>query len=233
MSEQPPTQQGYPPNYPPAQPPNQPAGYPPNPPAGYPPNYPPGYPPNYPPNQGQGYGGPGWQQPPELAGPAPGVRFSGHGARLGAYIVDSIILSILLSVLFFVVAIPLFGSTLSSIDWAGLQNRDYLTPDEAMTIMRPFFVLIPLGIGMGLLAMLYFVVGWARGGQTLGMKMAGIRVVRDRDGGRIGWGSAIVRLIGYWVSAAVFYLGFIWILIDSRRRGWHDLLAGTVVIADR
>ena len=65
------------------------------------------------------------------------------------------------------------------------------------------------------------------------MKITGIRVVRDRDGGQVGWGAAIVRLIGYWVSGAVFYLGFIWILIDGRRRGWHDLLAGTVVIADR
>ena len=24
-----------------------------------------------------------------------------------------------------------------------------------------------------------------------------------------------------------FYLGFIWIFIDGRRRGWHDLIAGT------
>ena len=29
----------------------------------------------------------------------------------------------------------------------------------------------------------------------------------------------------------VFYIGFIWIFVDNRRRGWMDLLAGTVVIA--
>jgi uncharacterized RDD family membrane protein YckC len=28
----------------------------------------------------------------------------------------------------------------------------------------------------------------------------------------------------------VLYLGYIWILIDKRRRGWHDLIAGAVVI---
>ena len=65
------------------------------------------------------------------------------------------------------------------------------------------------------------------------MKAAGIRVVNDRDGSRIGWGAALLRLVGFWVSGAVFYLGFIWILIDSRRRGWHDLLAGTCVISTR
>jgi uncharacterized RDD family membrane protein YckC len=32
------------------------------------------------------------------------------------------------------------------------------------------------------------------------------------------------------VNSLVFYLGFIWIFIDSRRRGWHDLIAGTVVV---
>jgi hypothetical protein len=74
---------------------------------------------------------------------------------------------------------------------------------------------------------------WARGGQTLGMRVAGIRVVSDRDGSRIGWGAAILRLIGWWVSAAVLYIGFVWILIDSRRRGWHDLIAGTCVISAR
>jgi len=28
----------------------------------------------------------------------------------------------------------------------------------------------------------------------------------------------------------VFYLGYVWILVDKRRRGWHDLIAGTVMI---
>jgi len=33
------------------------------------------------------------------------------------------------------------------------------------------------------------------------------------------------------VMLAVF--GFIWILVDERKRGWYDLLAGTVVIRER
>jgi uncharacterized RDD family membrane protein YckC len=62
------------------------------------------------------------------------------------------------------------------------------------------------------------------------MRLFRLRVVRDADGGPISGGQAILRLIGFWVSSFVLYLGFIWILIDSRRRGWHDLIAGTVVI---
>ena len=62
------------------------------------------------------------------------------------------------------------------------------------------------------------------------MKLMHLRVVRDADGGPIGGGAAIVRLIGFYISGVVFYLGFIWILIDKRRRGWADLIAGTCVV---
>ena len=76
----------------------------------------------------------------------------------------------------------------------------------------------------------YFPWFWARDGATPGMRMFGLHVVRDRDGGPISGGQAILRLIGYWVDGLVFYLGYIWILIDKRKRGWHDLIAGTVVV---
>ena len=43
-------------------------------------------------------------------------------------------------------------------------------------------------------------------------------------------GDGLLRLLGLWVAGAVFYLGYIWIFIDKRRRGWQDLIAGTIVI---
>jgi uncharacterized RDD family membrane protein YckC len=89
-----------------------------------------------------------------------------------------------------------------------------------------------LGIVLSVLVVefAYFPYFWSKRGQTPGMKIMGIKVVRDVDGGPITMGSAILRLIGYWISAAVFYIGFIWIFIDKRQRGWFDLIAGTVVI---
>ena len=62
------------------------------------------------------------------------------------------------------------------------------------------------------------------------MRPFNLRVVRDSDGGSIGWGTAFLRLIGLWVAGVVFYIGYIWIFIDKRRRGWQDLIAGTVMI---
>lgn len=137
-------------------------------------------------------------------GPAPGVEFAGPGARLVAYIVDALIQ--------FGLAIGLFLITI--------------------VLTRLFPPLFVLGLlAWFALALGYFPYFWSTSGQTPGMKMMRIKVVRDVDGGPVSAGQAILRLIGFWVSGAVFYLGYIWIFVDKRRRGWMDLIAGTVVIS--
>ena len=40
----------------------------------------------------------------------------------------------------------------------------------------------------------------------------------------------IVRYIGYTVNTVVFGIGWIWAAFDKDKQGWHDKLAGTVVI---
>jgi uncharacterized RDD family membrane protein YckC len=157
-----------------------------------------------------------WHQPTEPVGPAPGVRFAGHGARLVAYIVDGIILTVVTGFLGVVALIVLGVGVTTNGDTASVS-----TGSAAGSFVILFIVLL---VSLG-----YFPYFWQRG-STPGMRLFGLRVVRDRDGGPIGWGTAILRLIGLWISFAVFYVGVIWILIDRRRRGWHDLLAGTLVI---
>ncbi len=173
---------------------------------------------------------PSWQTPVESSGPAPGVQFAGHGARLGAYILDAILVGTLTTVLILVLLLPLVGS-MAGLPW---DDPDLLEDPAAWGEVAGSIILFTLGsIVVSILGLLYFPFFWARGGQTPGMRVAGIRVVNDRDGSRIGWGQALLRLVGYWVSAVVFYLGFVWILVDVRRRGWHDLIAGTCVISVR
>ena len=173
---------------------------------------------------------PTWPAPAEPAGPAPGVLFAGHGARLGAYIIDAIIVGTVASVAMIAVALPLAGDLFR----IALDDPDRLkVPATWAELGGQILAFIVGSLVIGLLAMLYFPFFWARGGATPGMMAAGIRVVNDRDGSPIGWGPALLRLVGMWVSGAVFYLGFVWILVDSRRRGWHDLIAGTCVISTR
>ena len=159
-----------------------------------------------------------WESPESVAGPAPGVEFAPHGARLVAYILDSIIIGVFI-VAFVLVGIAVLGSGTT---FEGNRVVD-VTPFAALVSSIIFIV-------GSLMAILYFPFFWARGGSTLGMRPFNLRVVRDRDGGRIGWGTALLRLVGLWIAGAVFYIGYIWIFIDKRRRGWQDLIAGTCVI---
>jgi uncharacterized RDD family membrane protein YckC len=87
-----------------------------------------------------------------------------------------------------------------------------------------------LAVIVYLAALLYFPLCWGLLGQTIGMMPFGIRIVRNTDGGKLTWGNVILRLIGWIVSAIVLYIGFIWVAFDSRKRGWHDMIGGTVVI---
>ena len=149
-----------------------------------------------------------WQSDPTgPTGPAPGVEFAGYGARIVAYIIDTIIVSIGVSILFFV-AILLGGGQTSGIVAA---------------------ILIGFSI---LLGVLYFPFFWQRDGQTPGMSVFGIRVVRDADGGPVDWLHAILRFIGYGINSIVFGLpiGWLWVFVDKRRRGWMDLIGSTVVV---
>lgn len=75
----------------------------------------------------------------------------------------------------------------------------------------------------------YFVYFWTTTGATPGKSAMNIRVV-STDGETISAGVAILRYIGYAISAVVLLLGFIWIAIDEDKQGWHDKIAGTYVI---
>ena len=159
---------------------------------------------------------PAWETPQQPPGPAPGVTFAPHGPRLVAYLIDVLIVGAVVALLAIALAIPMAGI-------AGAAPEETLS--APMWIFVSLIVVSSLAVSFG-----YFPWFWARSGSTPGMRMTGLKVVRDADGGSLSGGEALLRLVGYWISAAVFYLGFAWILIDDRHRGWHDLIAGTVVV---
>jgi hypothetical protein len=81
-----------------------------------------------------------------------------------------------------------------------------------------------------LILIAYFVGLWGTTGQTIGMMLLGLHVVRDVDGGKITWGNAVLRFVGLFVAFACIYIGVIWVAFDPRKRGWHDKIGGTVVV---
>jgi len=84
-----------------------------------------------------------------------------------------------------------------------------------------------------LLFVLNFVVLAGIGGQTAGMKILGIYIVRV-DGRPFTMKQAALRhLVGYPLSSLVVFLGFLWMLWDPRQQAWHDKLARTIVVMSR
>jgi uncharacterized RDD family membrane protein YckC len=144
--------------------------------------------------------------------PAPGVFYAGNGARFVAYVIDGFIMGAIVLVVFLV-----FGGI------AAVAASNDSSAIAGLTGLIAF-------VGIFVVYIVYLPWFWGHGGQTPGMKVFHLRVVREADGGPLGMGAAFIRLVGFWISAAVFYLGFIWILFDARRQGWHDTIAGTVVI---
>ena len=59
----------------------------------------------------------------------------------------------------------------------------------------------------------------------------GVRIARI-NGQPLTIRRALLRYVGYWLSAIPLGLGFFWVLVDDRRQCWHDKLAGTYVVYD-
>ena len=76
---------------------------------------------------------------------------------------------------------------------------------------------------------IYFITLFATIGQTIGKSVMGVRVVR-LDGRAMTFKTGAVRWLGYFVSVIPLGLGFFWVIVDSRRQGFHDRMADTSVI---
>ena len=75
----------------------------------------------------------------------------------------------------------------------------------------------------------YFGLLWSRNGQSFGMRLLNIKVLK-RDGSLMGlWSAGFRGTIGYWISGLVFGLGFLWAAFDGNKEAWHDKIFGTGV----
>ena len=139
-------------------------------------------------------------------------HYAGIISRAVAGVIDAIVLSILS-----------FGTLL------------VLQAVIAMIESKPFSdVSIDSAWGLAIVAgqaMLYFTIGWAVFGRSGGEALLGLRVVR-RNGTDVGWGRAFLRFLVWPLAYSFCGLGFLWILIDNRRRTWPDLIVRTVVVYD-
>ncbi len=176
---------------------------------------------------------PPWAVRPVEPGPAPGVSYAGFWVRLAAYVIDGLILSAIGFVFLIAWTVLVFAWLGSTID---LQQYERATTFEQLTAeQQGALVAFGLAFWLGfllfwLVSAAYFVVFWSRTGGTPGMLALGLRVAREEDGRPISLGRGVARYIGYILDWLSLGLGFLWIGVDGRKQGWHDKIAGTLVV---
>jgi len=74
---------------------------------------------------------------------------------------------------------------------------------------------------------------WVARQATPGKMLIHARIVDATTFGKPTSGSLLARYLGYYVGFFSLGLGFFWVGWDPRKQGWHDKLAGTVVIRDK
>lgn len=139
-------------------------------------------------------------------------EYVGFWARVGASLIDTLFMMLIL--------IPVIFFVFSSIN---LDNYLYSDSDA-------------LGDANIILNLCYFVViitFWIFKSATPG-KMAFKAIIVDaKTGLKPSVLQYIVRCIGYIVSTIPFCLGLLWVGWDSKKQGWHDKMARTVVICPK
>ncbi len=138
-------------------------------------------------------------------------RVAGFVSRASAFAIDAVLVTVTLG---------LIGLVIVSI--TDLFDR-FLPRDVRFDAI--YLIAIPF------LVAIYYVGMWTLAGATVGKWILGLRVVRA-DGYPPTFLRSLIRFIGYFLSAIVFFLGFLWVLVDEEHRAWHDDLAGTWVVYD-
>jgi len=92
--------------------------------------------------------------------------------------------------------------------------------------------LVSNGIVIGLMG-LFIVACQMAYGTTPGKWLLGLKIVRHETLEPVAHWRYAVRFLAYIPAAAPLMLGIFWMLFNKKRRGWHDYMAGTVVIHTR
>jgi uncharacterized RDD family membrane protein YckC len=74
---------------------------------------------------------------------------------------------------------------------------------------------------------IYYIYFFTKYGASPGKIFFDLRVVDDKSNGSLTKRQSFLRALGYLISGAPLYLGFVWILFDRKGQGWHDKIAGT------
>ena len=114
---------------------------------------------------------------------------------------------------------------------------------SARSVRKPyryagFWIRFGAAVIDAIFSVLFLGIGWVinvyltgQNGYSLGKKLMGLKVIKEDGRYPIGLVDALIReVIGKFVSAILLLTGFLIIGFDERKQGFHDKIAGTLVV---
>ncbi|HKR96929.1 MAG TPA: RDD family protein [Candidatus Angelobacter sp.] len=158
---------------------------------------------------------------PVVYAPAPSSPYGGFWIRFLAYIIDRLILGIVATPLYFILIMPRLLPFIQDAESNGEPSPQMIAALVGAGVTAGCLVLI----GAWLYEALLTCSSWQG---TIGKKVLRLKVT-DEAGNRIGFGRSTGRFFAKIISTMIMYIGFIMVGFTDRKRGLHDMIAGTLV----
>lgn len=156
-------------------------------------------------------------------GPEPDVSYASWGSRLGGILLDWLFITLILIPIGFILQLLLFyaGYDLTS----GSYGENI---DKGVLLFAGLFYIGSIF----LVHHFYYAVELNSKGRTLGKRLVGVKVLdatsHELPSKTQAWG----RLLGYFLSSLILYVGFLMPLWTKKKQAFHDLMANTIVVKD-
>jgi uncharacterized RDD family membrane protein YckC len=136
------------------------------------------------------------------------LEFVGFWIRVWATIIDTFLIGL--------ITVPLLIS---------VYGTDYYATESTGFIAGPagFFI-------SWVFPAIAIIVFWNYKSATPGKMAISAKIVDAQTGKKASTRQLVGRYFGYFLSTIPLGLGIIWVAFDKRKQGWHDKLAGTVVV---
>lgn len=134
------------------------------------------------------------------------LEYAGFWIRVWASVIDTILIAVIL--------FPVLAAVYGSAYWSG-GNLIQGPVDFLLSWVAPAIAVV---------------LFWVTKQATPGKMAIAAQIVDAKTGGKATTGQLIGRYAGYFVAMIPLFLGLFWVAFDPRKQGWHDKLAGTVVV---
>ena len=134
------------------------------------------------------------------------MEYTGFWIRVWASVIDTVLIA--------VITIPILSA---------IYGKQYFESERLIEGSMDFLI-------SWVLPAIAVIIFWVYRAATPGKMAISSKIVDAQTGGQPSTGQLVGRYFGYFISTIPLGLGIIWVAFDKKKQGWHDKLAGTVVV---